>query len=859
MADPAQKAASTISPPIPLKDLDKAIRLWLSLDPLKEVWPITDEEQGTLNIVRGEAIRQIDKLNLGGHLFKRGELDPATRTYWEEADNFIKIYGDLPQIFDSNVPDPALLKDLEKQKAEADVRETSADDQQRIARQLQIKRLLNMGLSMPEALRAVEAGVADTIIAGQSLSPVRSSSKTATQTKAGAQKTGGTKATTRFDREMAWRIKNAELQRQMGAYSILGQPLQWFWMRAAGLKHSVIGKFQGYKPDYSSISSPVQDSGGEMVGAEGGGSEDSSESPMPQSYGHPSAEIGPSQDLVSGHSGGSSGPSSKSSSHFTPSSLGGMGKSVGGKIAGAKNLTAKAKEAVTAAKAIGSGFADLKSDLQLLKQVLGNKYVQKGLKALKVAALGGGLYGWLLLVDLAAKVGTVASIAAGAVGGAALGAVVGSIIPGVGTLVGAGIGAVVGGTVGFFAGLAGGAGIFGSGTAIAGSTSLASISSVTAATTTTLTAGGIGTAGGFLGGALSTSATVAVGSLIPLTVGGVVGISILGQQQKMLAFIAPVEDTKLIRVQKTVDQPFLPNNPNTSLVYKVEVTTNSEDPLVITIEEVGIKITPEQTGLALVMPEPSGPLPTSVSKAAPVTVTFNPLKVAGAAFNDSILTNTVKVSVTNEDGEIVETQEATASVMIGDQMDPPYGYPLSGAITSLDDEEILAPSLDKDADKSSLIRRSHSSFGVPGGLDISARGSSDTTVNSTLTGKVIRSSFEPQTYGGRVEIQAGNYVARFLHLTDAGRPAEGSVVVRGQSLGSIYPGYLADATAPHLHYQVLKDGRNVYFGRTGQSAKGQQNFGPCRINGVRTNFIQPAPPLPDRPVSVVRMTECSNE
>lgn len=91
------------------------------------------------------------------------------------------------------------------------------------------------------------------------------------------------------------------------------------------------------------------------------------------------------------------------------------------------------------------------------------------------------------------------------------------------------------------------------------------------------------------------------------------------------------------------------------------------------------------------------------------------------------------------------------------------------------------------------------------GIDlIAARG---TPVYASADGEVTVSRFNYSNVGNQVVIRhAGGYETVYCHLQDRlVRP--GQVVRRGQRIGSV--GMSGHAYAPHLHYEILKDGENL--------------------------------------------------
>lgn len=93
------------------------------------------------------------------------------------------------------------------------------------------------------------------------------------------------------------------------------------------------------------------------------------------------------------------------------------------------------------------------------------------------------------------------------------------------------------------------------------------------------------------------------------------------------------------------------------------------------------------------------------------------------------------------------------------------------------------------------------------GLDIAApRG---TPVVATAPGVVVqlkRSDLEAG-YGNYIEIDHGNgFTTRYAHLEDI-QVRYGAKVKKGDAVGTI--GSSGGSVAPHLHYEILKDGKNV--------------------------------------------------
>lgn len=82
-----------------------------------------------------------------------------------------------------------------------------------------------------------------------------------------------------------------------------------------------------------------------------------------------------------------------------------------------------------------------------------------------------------------------------------------------------------------------------------------------------------------------------------------------------------------------------------------------------------------------------------------------------------------------------------------------------------------------------------------------------TPIYATGNGKVIRASRDNTGYGLMVEVDHGyGYVTIYAHLSKVNvRP--GQAVLRGEVLGLV--GNTGLSTAPHLHYEVIRNGRKV--------------------------------------------------
>lgn len=102
------------------------------------------------------------------------------------------------------------------------------------------------------------------------------------------------------------------------------------------------------------------------------------------------------------------------------------------------------------------------------------------------------------------------------------------------------------------------------------------------------------------------------------------------------------------------------------------------------------------------------------------------------------------------------------------------------------------------------------------GIDF--RCSVGTPVKATANGEVYLIEEAEGGYGKRIEIKHDeNYLTRYAHLSDI-QVKKGDKVKSGQIIG--LSGNSGWSTAPHLHYEVIKDGKPVnpenYFGNEEQ-------------------------------------------
>lgn len=90
------------------------------------------------------------------------------------------------------------------------------------------------------------------------------------------------------------------------------------------------------------------------------------------------------------------------------------------------------------------------------------------------------------------------------------------------------------------------------------------------------------------------------------------------------------------------------------------------------------------------------------------------------------------------------------------------------------------------------------------GLDFTAR--PGTPVQAAAGGVVIYAAYRAD-YGNTIEINHGDgYVTRYAHQKEL-KVATGDIVKRGQTIGTV--GATGRASGPHLHFEVLKNGRHV--------------------------------------------------
>jgi hypothetical protein len=91
------------------------------------------------------------------------------------------------------------------------------------------------------------------------------------------------------------------------------------------------------------------------------------------------------------------------------------------------------------------------------------------------------------------------------------------------------------------------------------------------------------------------------------------------------------------------------------------------------------------------------------------------------------------------------------------------------------------------------------------GIDLTAE--TGTPVVATADGVVTRAEYLEHTFGKLVEIDHGNGITTFYAHLDRYVVKKGDSVKKGDVIG--YVGDSGVSVGPHLHYEVLKDGKNV--------------------------------------------------
>jgi murein DD-endopeptidase MepM/ murein hydrolase activator NlpD len=82
-----------------------------------------------------------------------------------------------------------------------------------------------------------------------------------------------------------------------------------------------------------------------------------------------------------------------------------------------------------------------------------------------------------------------------------------------------------------------------------------------------------------------------------------------------------------------------------------------------------------------------------------------------------------------------------------------------------------------------------------------------TLVNATGDGKIITVKRSFGGYGNEIEIDHGyGFITKYAHLDDF-KVKVGQKVKRGECIGFV--GNTGRSTAPHLHYEIIKDGKKI--------------------------------------------------
>lgn len=485
--------------------------------------------------------------------------------------------------------------------------------------------------------------------------------------------------------------------------------------------------------------------------------------------------------------------------------------------------------AVTAATG-GVGTVALVAADQLLSKakVLWQEY-GKPLAAVALTAYTG----FLILLS---KFGTAVTLGAASGGfiGAFFGFFVGnSVFPVIGGLGGAGIGFVVGSGVG---------GAVGAAVQLAG----VDLSGVL---------GGLRT---MLGGLWGGSGAATVGSSVAVTgsalmVGGVIVVNTIGiTGTQNIAFSLDVEgahdtmgEPAIFTVEKTSDTISLANTDTKTVTYTIRVIPELGQEI-----EIG-EIHDVATAYGNYPPETIHDKKLTVQNG--VYLYTDSVRVVASDIPDSNLINTVSVTATATDGQN-QTQTAQTLITVGNPpAGGPYGFPVAGLITVLDDQTPF----DNPKGVHCALMYIPSDTCTNGGLDI---GISSGDVVSTADGHVFSAGFDCQV-GGFIYLQSGPYRIAYIHLKKALAVKTDDPVKRGQLLGKVYDAAdyagacddgeikrakgLQSSTGPHIHYQVVRVTTNLFFSQKRQEDTGQTNVGACLVKDstgdlIKSMYIEPA-------------------
>lgn len=493
-------------------------------------------------------------------------------------------------------------------------------------------------------------------------------------------------------------------------------------------------------------------------------------------------------------------------------------KAVAGTVA--KGLATKGAAALAGGAATG-GVATV---LMLAKELLTNKDLQNMLKdlvskgSIAVAGLGFLIWNFLGANFIGAGIGAFLGGAFGILGGP-IGIAAGSFG---GALMGAQIQAA----------LFGGGGIFGGGSVGIASAGGASTGGMAAAPTASISVGGFTIPAG-LSSAASSFGAVLSGSGIPtitlVGIGGGIGALLLSVTLTMAAVLQTSEEKTplgqstgaIFTLKKEAITPEFTDYEEgpITISYKLIIQAGKNP---VSVESITDKLTRTNSSKW----SRDVPVPTSQNK----EISYN-VVISGAEFKDTYLYNSATVKVKDTVTGQEETKTASTKVKIGSppiENFQPFGYPASGVITTLD-----AEIFDTDGHvHSSCFMNFSPCRWFNGGMDIAPRGG-DPTVYSTMEGDVIKKEFVRSNnvtgdVGGVVYVKNGPYIAEFMHLDESvtNLPAH---VNRGDSLGKIYPGSLSATTGPHVHYQVLFNGSNLFF-------NDQKIIGKCSQDKILPDF-----------------------
>lgn len=320
---------------------------------------------------------------------------------------------------------------------------------------------------------------------------------------------------------------------------------------------------------------------------------------------------------------------------------------------------------------------------------------------------------------------------------------------------------------------------------------------------------GIGGAlGGLSGLSVAALASPALGIGI-LTAGSVGFIMLPGgpkeQTERALIFGSDIEESQVI-VEKTASPSLVKNDTAAEVEYSVKITNTADHDWDITIKDENLKMYKNGVATVLTMPDPITSLPTKLLKINdfknPLVITFKKFAIKAGQYNDSQIKNIIEITATDQTSRKTETITAEATVIIGDKLDHPFGFPVGGILSSVDEDPC--------GDHWGAF------FGVGAtnvhGIDIV--GGANAPVISTLTGKIRDAGFrnsgsnERNDVGGYVYIESddGNFIAGFQHMNapDPLKIKVGATVNRGEVIGTIYPTALPTTSGPHLHYQIIQ-------------------------------------------------------